>query len=392
MKEPGAKNIRALPPYLFSKLNKRKQELREIGVDIIDLGIGDPDLPTPDFIKNRLISELNETDNMRYSTFNGCFEFREAVADFYKKYYDVELDPETEILTLIGSKEGIAHLIQAMVDPEDVVLVPDPSYPVYSMATHIAGAGLYGMNMPESNGFRPDFESIPSEILKKAKLAFLNYPGNPTGATVDLNFFEESVGFFKKHGIWLAHDSAYNLVTFGDYKAPSVMQVTGAKETAVEFGSLSKGFNMTGWRIGYIVGNAKIINLLKTLKSNLDSSQFLPIQKAAAAALKSDLTLLKERNAVYEKRADVMIRALRDVGIAVSKPRGSIFLWARVPGGETSAAFCEKVMLNTGVIITPGTAFGEGGEGYFRISLSVPDERLMEAANRIREAMNEKIE
>ncbi|MGV3488626.1 MAG: aminotransferase class I/II-fold pyridoxal phosphate-dependent enzyme [Tuberibacillus sp.] len=390
MKEPAAKNIRALPPYLFSKLNKRKQELRANGVDIIDLGIGDPDLPTPDFIKERLIEELNDVDNMRYSSFSGCDDFRYAVAEFYQKYYHVELDPDTEILTLIGSKEGIAHLIQAMVDPTDTVLVPDPCYPVYIMGTHMVGASLYGMSMPESNGFCPEFDAIPSEILKKAKLAFLNYPGNPTGATVDVAFFEEAVRFFKKHGIWLAHDSAYNLVTFGDYKAPSVMEVKGAKEIAVEFGSLSKAFNMTGWRIGYIVGNPKIINLLKTLKSNLDSSQFLPIQKAAASALKSDLSLLKERNAIYEKRADVMIAALKDVGIKVQKPKGSIFLWASVPEGETSASFCEKVMVNTGVIITPGPSFGAGGEGYFRISLSVPDDRLIDAANRIREAMKAK--
>lgn len=389
MKEPAAKKISALPPYLFSRLNKSKQELREKGMDIIDLGIGDPDLPTPSFIKKRLVDELNQPENMRYSTFNGCPEFRQAVADFYLKYYNVTLDPETEVLTLIGSKEGIAHLIQAMVDPEDTVLVPDPCYPVYTMGTHMVGAKLYGMVMPESNGFQPIFDDIPENVLKSAKLAFLNYPGNPTGATVDLEFFEKAVAFFKENEIWLAHDSAYNLVTFGDYKAPSVMEIQGAKDVAVEFGSLSKGFNMTGWRIAYVVGNAKIINLLKTVKSNLDSSQFLPIQKAAAEALRSDLSLLKPRNAIYEKRADIMIEALKSVGIEADKPKGSIFLWAHVPKGETTASFCEKVMMKSGVIITPGTAFGPGGEGFFRLSLSVPDDRLIEAAERIRKSMEE---
>jgi LL-diaminopimelate aminotransferase len=389
MKEPAAKKISGLPPYLFSNLNKRKQDLRNQGMDIIDLGIGDPDLPTPSFIKQRLIDELDRPENMRYSTFNGCLEFRQAVADFYRDYYNVQLDPETEVLTLIGSKEGIAHLIQAMIDPEDTVLVPDPCYPVYTMGVHMVGAKLYGMPLLEDNGFKPIFEDIPQGVLAKAKLAFLNYPGNPTGAAVDLDFFQEAIAFFKKHQIWLAHDSAYNLVTFGDYKAPSVMEVEGSKDVAVEFGSLSKGFNMTGWRIAYIVGNAKIISLLKTVKSNLDSCQFLPIQKAAAEALHSDLNRLKARNAIYEKRADVMIQALKTVGIEASKPKGSIFLWAHVPEGETSASFCERIMVKTGVIITPGTAFGVHGEGYFRLSLSVPDERLLEAANRIRLSMEE---
>jgi len=392
MKEPAATHMRALPPYLFSNLNRRKKELLDRGVDIIDLGIGDPDLPTPDFIKEQLVSELEDQQNMRYSPFNGCLAFREAVASFYKRVYDVDLDPETEVLALIGSKEGIAHLVQAMADPEDLILIPDPSYPVYSMATYIAGCGLYRMPMPEDHGFRPIFDAIPKEVLRKTKLAILNYPGNPTGAVADLDFFEAAVSFFKTHGIWLAHDAAYQLVTFGGYRAPSILQVKGAKESVVEFGSLSKGFNMTGWRIGYLVGNAKIIRLLSTLKSNLDTSQFLPIQKAAARALNSDLSFLDERNAIYEKRADVLVEALRSVGIQVNKPKGSIFLWARVPDGETSAAFCEKVMAQTGVIMTPGNAFGPGGEGYFRISLSVPDSRLIEAANRIRTLMPGKTE
>ncbi|MFC4617492.1 LL-diaminopimelate aminotransferase [Camelliibacillus cellulosilyticus] len=384
MRHPASKRVDDLPPYLFSRLNQKKQALRSRGVDIIDLGIGDPDLPTPAFIKERLIQELEKPVNMRYSTFSGCPEFREAVASFYKNHFNVDLDPEKEVLTLIGSKEGIAHLIQAMVDPEDTVIVPDPGYPVYRMAAYLAGASVYDMALTEFNRFRPVFEDIPVDVLKQAKLAFLNYPGNPTGATVDLAFFEKAIAFFKSKGIWLAHDSAYNLVTFDDHQAPSILQAEGAKDVAVEFGSLSKAFNMTGWRIAYVVGNEKIIDLLKTVKSNLDSSQFLAIQKAAATALTSDLTPLKARNAIYEKRSDVMLEALSSIGIEAEKPGGSIFLWLKTPKGETSADFCESVMEKTGVILTPGTAFGRHGEGYFRLSLSVPDERLLEAADRIR--------
>jgi LL-diaminopimelate aminotransferase len=384
VKHPAAKRAEALPPYTFSKIQAKKKALVEQGLDIIDLGIGDPDLPTPGFIKERLIKELDDPANMRYSPFDGSREFREAVSTFYRRRFQVDLDPDTEVLMLIGSKEGLAHLVLSMVDPGDAVIVPDPSYPVYRMAAHLAGGRIYDLKLREALGFRPDFRDIPQDVLKRAKLAFLNYPGNPTGATVDLAFFEEAVAFFAEHGIWLVHDSAYNLVTFGDYQAPSVLQAEGAKDVAVEFGSLSKAFNMTGWRIGYVVGNRRVIQLLKTVKSNVDTGQFLPIQKAAAAALTSDLSVLATRNAIYEKRADVMIQALRAIGMSLQKPKGSIFLWAKVPDGETSASFCEKLLEEAGVILTPGSAFGPNGEGYCRISLSVPDERLVEAAERIR--------
>lgn len=384
MKSVPSERVKTLPPYLFSALNSKKAALRERGVDLIDLGIGDPDLPTPSFIIERFKEELKDPGNMRYSTFNGCLEYRESVADFYLKRFNTVLHPGNEILALIGSKEGIAHLVQTMIDPGDVVLIPDPCYPVYKMAIHMAGGVAYPMPLMADNGFKPDFAAIPEDVLNRAKLAFLNYPSNPTGACVDLAFFEEAVHFFKKHGIYLAHDSAYNLVTFGGYKAPSILEVKGAKDIAVEFGSLSKAFNMTGWRIGYLVGNQEIVQALHTVKSNLDSCQFLPIQKAAATALTSDLSLLNERNAVYSHRAEVMMTALRAMGIHADMPNGSIFLWAPVPDGTTSAVFCEKIMDETGVIITPGTAFGAHGEGYFRLSLSVPDEKLVEAAERMK--------
>ncbi|WP_085524750.1 LL-diaminopimelate aminotransferase [Tuberibacillus sp. Marseille-P3662] len=372
-----------LPPYLFDKINGKKQRLKATGHDLLDLGIGDPDLPTPDFIKERLVQELDQPGNHKYSGFSGCLEFREAVADFYQKKFHVHLDPDSEVLALIGSKEGVAHFVFSMIDRGDEVMIPDPSYPVYRMATHLAGGKVRSMPLKPDLEFQPDFAELSEENYKAVKLAFLNYPGNPTGATVDLDFFAHAVRFFRQRNVILAHDSAYNLVTYDGYQAPSILQVDGAKDAVVEFGSLSKGFNMTGWRIGYIVGNADLINTLKTVKSNLDSSQFLPIQKAAATALTSDLSALNDRNDIYSQRADVLIEGLRKIGIDAGKPKGSIFIWARVPEGYTSAGFSEVMMEEAGVVVTPGVAFGTYGEGYFRMSLSVPEHLLREAVRRM---------
>jgi LL-diaminopimelate aminotransferase len=374
-----------LPPYLFARINEKKRRLMAEGVDIIDLGIGDPDIPTPTFIVDRLVKELGNPENMRYSSFSGCDEYREAVAYFYKKEYGVDLDPKEEVLTLIGSKEGIAHLILAYIDKGDAVLVPDPSYPVYRMATVLSNGVVHEMPLLEENAYLPDYETIPMDVLEKAKIGLLNYPSNPTGASVDFDFFEKSVQFFKENNMILAHDAAYQLVTFDDYKAPSILQVPGAKEVAVEFGSLSKSFNMTGWRIGFVVGNREVIRKLATVKSNLDTSQFLPIQKAGATALTTDLDYLKERNEIYKNRMLLMVEALKDIGINTTVPRGGIFLWAKVPEGFNSSTFAEKMLEKAGVVVTPGTAFGEAGEGYFRISVSVPDDRLREAVERIKQ-------
>jgi LL-diaminopimelate aminotransferase len=382
---PSSKKVDQLPPYLFARINEKKRQLMSEGVDIIDLGIGDPDIPTPTFIVDRLVKELANPENMRYSAFSGCDEYREAVAYFYKKEYGVELDPKEEVLTLIGSKEGIAHLILAYIDEGDAVLVPDPSYPVYRMATILSNGVVHEMPLLEEKAYQPDYEDIPKDILKKAKIGLLNYPSNPTGASVDLDFFEKSVEFFKANNLILAHDAAYQLVTFDDYKAPSILQVPGAKEVAVEFGSLSKSFNMTGWRIGFVVGNREVIRKLATVKSNLDTSQFLPIQKAGATALTTDLDYLKERNEIYKQRMLLMVEALKEIGINTTVPRGGIFLWAKVPDGFHSSTFAEKMLEKAGVVVTPGTAFGEAGEGYFRISVSVPDDRLREAVERIKQ-------
>ncbi|WP_037592645.1 LL-diaminopimelate aminotransferase [Sporosarcina sp. D27] len=376
-----------IPPYLFAEINKKKAAMINKGVDVIDLGIGDPDLPTPPHIVEKLVEEMQSPANFKYPNFIGCIEYRQSIADFYLRHYGVDLDPETEVLALIGSKEGIAHLIPTMIDPGDTVLIPDPSYPVYRMATLLANGQYYDMPLLKENNFEPDFSTIPQEVIDRSKLMFLNYPGNPTSATVDIEFFQKAVAFSKEHGIPIAHDSAYNRVTFSDYTAPSILQVEGSKEVAVEFGSLSKTYNMTGWRIGYVVGNKEIIKALSVLKSNTDTGQFTPIQKAAAFALDSDQSCVAAHNCIYEERMAVVLEGLSSIGIDVDSPKGSFFVWAPVPEGFTSTKFVTHVLEKTGVIVTPGNAFGPNGEGYFRISLSVPNERLFEAIHRIKESI-----
>ncbi|WP_019122293.1 LL-diaminopimelate aminotransferase [Brevibacillus massiliensis] len=379
-----SRRIGQIPPYMFAELNKKKAAMQKAGIDVIDLGIGDPDLPTPEHIVEKLIEEVRRPENMKYPSFVGCLEFRQAVADFYRRQFDVELDPETEVLTLIGTKEGIAHLIPTMIDPDDCVLLPDPCYPVYRMATYLANGKYYDMPLKQENNFEPVFSDIPESVIRQAKLMFLNYPGNPTTATVDLGFFQRAVAFGAAHQIPIAHDSAYNMVTFGGYQAPSILQVEGAKEIAVEFGSLSKTYNMTGWRIGYVVGNRDMIKALSVYKSNTDTGQFTPIQKAAAFALNSDQSCIARHNQIYYERMKTMLEGLASIGIQVEPPKGSFFIWAPVPVGYTSSEFAASVLEQTGVIVTPGSAFGPSGEGYFRISLSVPSDRLNEAVERIK--------
>ncbi|WP_394217669.1 aminotransferase class I/II-fold pyridoxal phosphate-dependent enzyme [Halobacillus trueperi] len=383
----SSKQVRSLPPYLFSIFHKKKVALTAQGVDVIDLGIGAPDLPTPPFIIDRLAEEVRKPKNHKYSPYGGCREFREAVADFYRSHYDVDLDPETEVLTLIGSKEGIAHLISAVLDPGDGVLAPDPGYPVYQSAIHLAHGVTVRFPLDEENSYAPMFDQISTRDVSRSKMMLLNYPNNPTGGTVDVDTFEEAVRFAKEHQLSLIHDAAYDLVTFGDYKAPSLLQVPGAKEIGVEFGSLSKTFNMSGWRLGYIVGNKELIRSLSVYKSNMDTSQFLPVQLAGATALRSDFSTVRANNRTYEQRLDLMMSAFNGMNIQAEKPKGTFFLWARVPEGYTSQGFSEKMLDEAGIILTPGTAFGQKGEGYFRMSLSVPIERLHEASIRMKKAM-----
>lgn len=379
-----SKKIEDLPPYLFSTMHKKKQKLLADGVDIIDLGIGAPDLPPPTFIVEKLKEELQHPNNHVYSPYAGCSEFRKAVAVFYEQQYGVTLDPETEVLALIGSKEGIAHLIPAMTNPGDIVLIPNPGYPVYRHAAYLAGATCINLPLDPDNDYRPNFTKLPNDVYNKAKMMYLNYPGNPTAATVELDVFEEAIAFATKKQIPIIHDSAYSLVTFNDYTAPSILQIPKAKEIAVEVGSLSKSYNMTGWRIGYAVGNKEIIRALTVMKSNIDSSQFIAIQKAAAHALMSDQSTVIDNNHIYYRRMKKMLESLRKVGIKAKEPKGTFFIWAQVPKQYSSTQFTEKLLNDAGVIITPGNAFGTAGEGYFRISLSVPSERLNEAVKRMK--------
>ncbi len=380
-----SETVSNIPPYLFSKINERKKELVDKGVDIIDLGIGAPDLPTPRHIVETLKKEMDNPQNFRYSPYGGCEEFREAVAAFYEREFSVQLDPKEEVLTLIGSKEGIGHLIPAVMNPGDRFLVPDPGYPVYETASVLARVKTVPFPLKEENNFVLDFDDIPVEEAKQAKAMMLNYPGNPTAASVNLDFFQRAADFSKEHDLLLLHDSAYNMVTFNGYKAPSVLQAKVDRERVIEFGSLSKGYCMTGWRIGYAVGSKVALKSLSVLKSNLDTSQFLPIQKAAAYALTSDNSFMKEYNEILEKRMLVMHNALKIAGIDSNKPKGSIFLWCKVPFNLSSKEFAEQLLDQAGVIITPGSAFGSKGEGFFRVSLSVEEQKLKEAGTRIAE-------
>ncbi|MEH6945062.1 LL-diaminopimelate aminotransferase [Bacillus sp. JJ722] len=379
-----SKRISQIPPYVFSTINKKKAELRKKGVDIIDLGIGDPDFSTPLHIINKLKEELDNPANLKYPNYSGIPELRTAISQFYMRQYGVELDPETEVLILIGSKEGIAHLIPAMIDPEDIVLTPDPGYGVYRTAIQLANGVPYNMPLKKTLDFKPDLKVIPANILEQAKLMLLNYPGNPTAATVDETFFQKIIQFATKHRIPVAHDFAYNMITFDNYTAPSILQAEGAKEIAVEFGSFSKTYNMTGWRIGYVVGNRSMIEALSVIKNNTDTGQFIPIQKAAAFALTSDQSFISQQNEIYKERMIKVIETLNEIGIHAKVPRGSFFIWAEVPHGFTSIDFAETLLQEAGIVVTPGSVFGEEGEGYFRISLSVPVERLIEAGERLK--------
>lgn len=375
--------VKNLPPYLFSKFQKQKKQLMEKGVDVIDLGIGAPDLPPPDFVIDELVNTVRIPENHRYSAYEGSMEFKEAVAEFYKQQYGVQLNPETEVLTLIGSKEGITNIMQAVLDEGDQVLIPNPGYPVYKTAVTLAGAEPVEYSLKEENHFSPSFNELDA-MAQQAKVMLLNYPGNPTAATIHLHTFLEAITFAKKHDLLIVNDAAYHLVTFNGYRSPSILQAPGAKENAVEFGSLSKSFNMTGWRIGYVVGNEHVIRALSTLKSNIDSSQFLPIQKAAAKAITSDLTAVEKNNKILQERMKTLHQALNDIGIEADEPNGTIFIWAKVPDGFTSTRFAEKLLNEAGVIVTPGTAFGSGGEGYVRMAITVKKERLQEVIKRVK--------
>ncbi|MCX8163892.1 MAG: LL-diaminopimelate aminotransferase [Aquificaceae bacterium] len=378
-----AQRIRSLPPYLFAQIDQKKREKLAQGVDLIDLGVGDPDLPTPTPIVEAMKRAVEKPEHHRYPSYEGMLSFRQAVADWYKRRFGVELDPALEVVTLIGSKEGIAHFPLAFIDPGDVVLCPDPAYPVYKIGTLFAGGEPYILPLKEENAFLPDFRKVPQDVLKRAKIIWINYPNNPTSATADEAFYRELIDWAREHSIIVASDLAYSEVYFGDKKPMSILQIEGAKEVAIEFHSLSKTFNMTGWRLGMAVGNKNLIAGLGKVKTNVDSGQFQAIQEAGITALKLPEEELHKIRDVYGERRRVMVEALDRVGLEVFKSDATFYLWVKVPKGYSSASFVSMLLDECGIVCTPGNGFGEHGEGYFRISLTVPTSRLLEAVDRI---------
>jgi LL-diaminopimelate aminotransferase len=385
LKIQQAERVRQIPPYLFAEIDKKKAELRGRGVDLIDLGIGDPDLPTPGRIIDRLAAAARDAENHRYPSYEGMLAFRQAVAHWYESRFHVSLDPRAEVLTLIGSKEGIAHIPLAFVDQGDYVLVPNPGYPVYRVATLFAGGTPHFMPLLRENQFLPDLSEIPRGIAERAKLMFINYPNNPTAAVAERPFFEQVVEFADRNGIIVCHDAAYSEIAYDGYRPMSLMEVEGARDVGIEFHSLSKTFNMTGWRIGSAVGNPEIIAGLGKIKTNIDSGTFQAVQIAAAEAYNGYGIEAEEIINTYQARRDLLVEAIRATGLEVEPPKATFYIWASVPKDYTSAQFAAHLMEKSGIVATPGVGFGDAGEGYIRFSLTAGDDRLREAANRLKE-------
>ena len=379
-----ASRIASFKPYFFAALNQKLAKLRAEGVNIIRLDMGSPDLPPAPFIVNALVESAHKPNTHGYAQIGGAVNYKKAVAEYYHHRHEVDLDPQSEVLALLGSKEGLFNLSQVMLNPGDVAIVPDPGYPVYSASATIAGAEVYPMPLREENGFLPDFDTIPADIARRAKLMWLNYPNNPTGAVAPLSFFQKAVDYARANQILIANDAPYMDICFEGYRAPSILEIDGAKEIAVEFNSLSKTYNMAGWRLGMAVGNAQVISYLHTYKSQTDSSHFSAIMDAGACALTGDQTWIGPRNDVYRQRRDIVVSALRQAGMTVQSPPAAIYVWAHLPekAGD-SAAYCSRLLENTGVSITPGIVYGGFGEGFVRISLGTPAEQIEEAMRRL---------
>jgi LL-diaminopimelate aminotransferase len=379
-----AQRVQQLPPYLFAGISRMIEEKRAAGIDVISLGIGDPDLPTPDHIIARLQEAATDPANHRYPESEGLPELRQAVARWYGARHGVELDPEREVVVLIGSKEGIGHLPLCLIDPGDVSLITDPGYPVYEIATMFAGGESVRLPLREEDGWLPRLEEIDPAVAARARILWLNYPNNPTGAIADLAFFERAIAWARKHDVVIAHDLAYADVTFDGYVAPSILEVDGAREVAIEFNSLSKTFNMTGWRAAMAVGNAEVIDALTRVKSNLDSGLSQAIQQMAITALDDPRDIIASHNAIYQRRRDRAVKVLRELGLRVELPKASLYVWAKLPADEPSSGeYAARLVNETGVVLTPGASYGEAGEGYVRLSLTIADERLEEALSRL---------
>jgi LL-diaminopimelate aminotransferase len=382
-----SKRLEALPPYLFAELERKVAAKKAAGVDVISLGIGDPDTPTPQFVIDALAQAANDPGTHQYPSNRGRPEFRQAVADFYKRRFGVDLDPDTEIVPALGGKECIFNLNLAFLDPEDVALAADPGYPPYTGGPTLSGSQSVLMPLLPELDFAPDLEAISEADRRRAKLMFLNYPNNPTGAILPDGLFERAVEFARENDVLMVHDAAYTEVTFDGYEAPSFLETAGAKDVGVEVFSLSKAYNMTGWRAGAIVGNARAVESYWRLKTNIDSGMFDAVQLAAVAALGDGGDTPRRMSEIYARRRDLVCDALAAIGVNVRKPKGTIYIWAPVPEGHTSASYCELVLEESGVVVSPGSAYGPNGEGWFRISLTVPDARLTEAVERLRSSL-----
>ena len=379
-----ARRIEQLPPYLFVEISRKIAQKRAEGIDVVTFAIGDPDIPTPSHILDRLQEASQDPPNHRYPESEGLPELRRAVAQWYEERFGVTLDPDKEILPLIGAKEGIGHAALCFIDPGDVALVPDPGYPVYSVGTMFAGGECHWMPLVEENQWLPDLKAIPSEVADRAKAMWLNYPNNPTGAIAGEDFFEEVVDFAKRHDVPVLHDAPYTEVAYDDYRPMSFLQAPGAKDVGIEFHSLSKSYNMTGWRIGMAVGNAEMINALMRVKSNLDSGIPQAIQHAAIEALQGPQDCIQEHNRIYQRRRDKVVATLRQIGLEVSVPRASLYVWAKLPPGWKSGAFSALLIEEKAIVVTPGAGYGRYGEGYIRLSLTIADEQMEKGLERLR--------
>lgn len=384
MKIETSRRLKKLPPYLFTEIDKMKKEAATSGRDIIDLGVGDPDTPTPMHIIESLYKSAQDPKNHKYALNYGLSELRTEMANWYKQRFSVNLDPDTEVLPLLGSKEGIAHIPLAFINPGDVVLVPDPSYPPYISGTVFAGGICHLMPLLEQNKFLPNLDKIDFQVSKRAKIMFLNYPNNPTTAVADEKYLKKVVDFAKEYNIIVCHDAAYSEIYFDDCKPKSFLEIEGAKDVGVEFHSLSKTYNMTGWRIGFASGNKEIIKALGSIKSNIDSGIFQAVQFAGIVALKTDESHINEMNQIYQERRDVLVDGLNSMGWKVTKPKATFYVWMPVPPGFTSTELTKLLLEKCDIITTPGVGFGHNGEGYVRMALTVPKERLQEAIDRIK--------
>jgi len=380
-----SKRLEAIPPYMFAELERKVSAKRAAGVDVISLGIGDPDMPTYPHIVEAMEAAVADPSTHQYPSNRGRPEFREAFAGFYAERFGVEINPETELIPAIGAKECIYNLCFAFLDPGDLALAADPGYPVYTGGPLLAGAEAELLPLVPALGFAPDLDAIGAEALERARLIFLNYPNNPTGAVAPDGLFERVVELAREHEILVVHDNAYSETTYDGYVAPSFLATPGAKEVGVEVFSLSKGYNMTGWRCAAILGNAEAVNSYWRLKTNIDSGLYEAVQLAGVAALQGPRAPLEQMNAVYARRRDLVVEALGALGVAVKPPQGTIYVWAPVPGGHTSTSFAELVLEQAGVVVSPGSMYGPSGEGFFRISLTTPDDRIAEAVERLRE-------